>query len=244
MPAGMMPTGMPVPASSAHTSRTVPSPPQTMTRSAPETAARSAMPVPGSSTVVYCHVGSDQPDSAAIEATSERNWPTSSTLIGLRITASRFSEAYTSGSGSVLAAIERGRGSMKARARKNTARPSSEPPITSVGKCRPSSTRSRQTSSHHADDDRDAEAAQARTTYEQDEQHDEERGEGRRRRRVARREAEVGVQAEGVLPVRPVATQPALEPRGRERGHRHHDDDQQGRPAVPAEEEDARQRRR
>ena len=49
-----------------------------------------------------------------------------------------------------MAAIERGRGSMKARARKNTARPSSEPPITSVGKCRPRSTRSTQTSSHHA----------------------------------------------------------------------------------------------
>ena len=71
MPAGMMPTGMPVPASSAQTSRTVPSPPQTMTRSAPETAARSAMPVPGSSTVVYCQVGSDQPDSAAIAETEQ-----------------------------------------------------------------------------------------------------------------------------------------------------------------------------
>ena len=89
MPAGMIPTGMPVPASSAQTSRTVPSPPHTMTRSAPETAAFSAMPVPGSSTVVYCQVGSDQPDSFAIAPTTARNWPTSSTLIGLRITASR-----------------------------------------------------------------------------------------------------------------------------------------------------------
>ena len=52
VPAGMIPTGMPVPASSAQTSRTVPSPPQTRARSAPATAAASAMPVPGSSTVV------------------------------------------------------------------------------------------------------------------------------------------------------------------------------------------------
>ncbi len=52
VPAGTMPTGMPVPASSAHTSRTVPSPPQTRTRSAPAIEAASAMPVPGSSTVV------------------------------------------------------------------------------------------------------------------------------------------------------------------------------------------------
>ena len=52
MPAGMIPTGMPVPASSAQTSRTVPSPPQTITRSAPATDAAAACPVPGSSTEV------------------------------------------------------------------------------------------------------------------------------------------------------------------------------------------------
>ena len=92
VPAGMMPTGMPVPASSAHTSRTVPSPPQTSTRSAPSTDAFSAIPLPGSSMVVYCQVGSDQPDSTAIAFTIARNWPTSSTLIGLSTTASRRSE--------------------------------------------------------------------------------------------------------------------------------------------------------
>ena len=110
MPAGTMPTGMPVPASSAQTSRTVPSPPQTSTRSAPETAAASAIPAPGSSIVVYSQVGADQPDSSACEVTIERNWATSSTLLGLRITASWRLLGTASCSGSARAAWLRGSG--------------------------------------------------------------------------------------------------------------------------------------
>ena len=110
VPAGTMPTGMPVPASSAQTSRTVPSPPQTSTRSAPATAAASAMPVPGSSIVVYSQVGVDQPDSCAMAVTIVRNAATSSTLIGLTITASWRALGIASTSGCSLAAWLRGSG--------------------------------------------------------------------------------------------------------------------------------------
>ena len=105
-----MPTGMPVPASSAHTSRTVPSPPQTITRSAPSTEARAAWPVPESSTVVRCQVGADQPASAAIASTIAWNWPTSSTLIGLSTTATLRPDGNVSGSGSTFSAWLRGSG--------------------------------------------------------------------------------------------------------------------------------------
>ena len=110
MPAGTIPTGMPVPASSAHTSRTVPSPPQTSTMSAPATAASAAIPVPGSSMVVRCHVGSDQPASRAIVETVWRKAPSSSTLIGFSTTARQRWVGSASGSGSDFTAWLRGSG--------------------------------------------------------------------------------------------------------------------------------------
>ena len=88
MPAGTTPTDTPVPASSAQTVRTVPSPPQTSTSSAPEIAASSAIEWPGSSTVVVYQVGGSQPDSAALRSTIALKAAVSSTLIGFRITAS------------------------------------------------------------------------------------------------------------------------------------------------------------
>ena len=88
MPAGTTPTGMPVPASSAQTVRTVPSPPQTSTSSAPPIAACSAIERPGSSTVVSYQAGVLQPDSCAIGSTRALKAATSSTLTGLSTTAS------------------------------------------------------------------------------------------------------------------------------------------------------------
>ena len=88
MPAGTTPTEMPVPASSAQTVRTVPSPPHTITSSAPATAACSAIERPGSSTVVVNQVGSFQPAAAAARSTITLNASTSSTLIGFSTTAS------------------------------------------------------------------------------------------------------------------------------------------------------------
>ena len=88
MPAGTTPTGTPVPASSAQTVRTVPSPPQTSTSSAPEIAACSAIERPGSSTVVAYQAGALQPGLGGQPLDHRRNASTSSTLIGLRITAS------------------------------------------------------------------------------------------------------------------------------------------------------------
>ncbi len=105
-----MPTGMPVPASSAHTSRTVPSPPHTITRSAPSTEASSACPVPESSGVVKCQVGSCQPASRAMLVTVSWKEPTSSTLIGFRTTDRVRLEGSACGSGSLLSAWLRGSG--------------------------------------------------------------------------------------------------------------------------------------
>src|SRR3712207_1363665 len=79
---------MPVPASSAQTVRTVPSPPQTTTSSAPLNAASCAIERPGSAIVVSYQLGALQPSSAARPSTSVLNAAGSSTLIGFRITAS------------------------------------------------------------------------------------------------------------------------------------------------------------
>ncbi len=98
MPAGTTPTGTPVPASSAHTVRTVPSPPQTSTRSAPEIAACSAIERPGSSIVVSYQVGAPQPVSSAIRSTMAWKTGTLSTLTGFSTTAS----CRVLGSGEVL----------------------------------------------------------------------------------------------------------------------------------------------
>ena len=78
--------------------------------SAPATAASAAMPVPGSSIVVKCHVGSDQPASAAITETVWRKAPSSSTLIGFSTTARHRCVGIASGSGSALTAWLRGSG--------------------------------------------------------------------------------------------------------------------------------------
>ena len=241
MPAGMMPTGMPVPASSAHTSRTVPSPPQTSTRSAPSTAARSAMPVPGSSMVVYCQVGSDQPDSRAIVGDGGAELPDVLDLDRVEDHREPALGGEDLGERLGVRRVERGRGSMKARARKKTARASSVPPMTSLGKWRPSRIRSRATSSHQATVSVTPRRRRLVTPHEQDQQHHQDRGEGGAGGGVARREAKLVWLAEGVLPVRPVAPQLALEHRGRDGGHRHHDDGQERCPALAAYDEPERQ---
>ena len=150
VPAGTMPTGMPVPASSAHTSRTVPSPPQTRTRSAPDTAA--ALGHAGAGVLdgrvvprrlgpagLHGHRGDERAELADVldldrveddgEVAAPRRTPPG---------AAPTSPRSMRGQG-----VDRRRGRGRPRRR-----PAASRPITSVGKCRPRSTRSRQTSSH------------------------------------------------------------------------------------------------
>ncbi len=147
VPAGTMPTGMPVPASSAQTSRTVPSPPQTSTRSAPSM--DGLLGHAGAGVLdgrVDASAEADQPASAAIAVTIALNASTSSTLIGLRMTARlRLLGVGVGSSGSERIEWLTGRGEYAARPSMTNPAPSRAPPTTSLGKCRPRRTRSRHT---------------------------------------------------------------------------------------------------
>ena len=72
VPAGTRAIVTPLPASACAADRTVPSPPQTITTSAPDSIACLACPSPGSSSVVSSHRGSDQPCSVQTDVMASR----------------------------------------------------------------------------------------------------------------------------------------------------------------------------